>query len=107
MKRTALLVLVAALAAACASDQTPTYRDLEATANRQQREAILRPQPDTCQMAAHQSLIGTDGAAIQQSSLPVGARVVCHGCAVTLDYRAERLNVELGQDGKVTNLRCG
>jgi len=107
MKRAALLALVAALAAACASDQTPSYRDLEATANRHQREAILRPQPDTCQMAAHQSLIGTEGAAIEPSSLPAGARVVCHGCAVTLDYRAERLNVELGRDGKVASLRCG
>lgn len=108
MKRSLILILVAgAIAAACAS-QPATYRDLERMAAEQQREAILnRPPPDTCQIAAHRNLIGTEGSAIVQANLPGGARVVCHGCAVTLDYRAERLNVELGADGKVANLRCG
>jgi hypothetical protein len=95
------------LAGACASQERMSYRDLEAMANRQQREAISRPPPDTCQMAAHQDLIGTDGAAVDLSSLPAGARVICHDCAVTLDYRGDRLNVQLGPDGRVARLRCG
>jgi hypothetical protein len=105
MMRTIALAALA-LAAACTS-QPATYRDLENLANQQQREAISRPPPDTCQMAAHQSLVGQDGASIDRSALPAGARVVCHDCAVTMDYRAERLNVLLGADGKVASLRCG
>lgn len=94
------------LATACTS-QPQTYRDLERIANEQQREAISRPPPDTCQMAAHRNLIGRDGASIDQSTLPAGSRVICHNCPVTLDYRGDRLNVELGPDGKVARLRCG
>jgi hypothetical protein len=95
------------LLAACVSGQPPSYRELEQMAHRQQGEAIGRPPPDTCHAAAHQDLIGADGAGIDLSTLPAGARVICHGCAVTLDYRADRLNVELGPDGKVASLRCG
>ena len=94
------------LAAACTS-QPQTYRDLERIANEQQREAISRPPPDTCQMADHRNLIGREGAAIDRSTLPANARVICHNCPVTLDYRAERLNVDLGADGKVARLHCG
>ena len=89
------------LVGACVSQQPMSYRDLEQMANRQQREAISRPPPDTCQMAAHQGLIGTEGAGVDPASLPAGARVICHDCAVSLDYRADRLNVLLGADGKV------
>jgi len=108
VKRSLVLILAAAAIATACSHQAPTHRDLERIAAQQQREAILnRPPLDTCQMAAHRHLVGTDGGAIQQSSLPAGARIICHGCAVTLDYRAERLNVELAEDGKVARLRCG
>ena len=72
-----------------------------------QMQAISRPPPDTCQMAAHQGLIGSDGAAIDPTTLPAGARVICHDCVVTLDYRADRLNVQLDPDGQVASLRCG
>lgn len=34
-------------------------------------------------------------------------RVIHPGDAVTMDYRADRLNVELGTDGRIARLRCG
>lgn len=107
MRRAVLAVLAIALAAACTPTEQPTYRDLDRLARRQQSEAISRPPPDTCQMAQHQSLIGSVGGSIDQSTLPAGSRIICHNCPVTLDFRAERLNVELGADGKVIGLRCG
>jgi hypothetical protein len=94
------------LMGACA-DQPMTYRDMDQLATRQQREAIERPPPDTCHMAEHQGLIGGVGADIDRSTLPADARVICFGCAVTLDYSAERLNLQLGADGKVASMRCG
>lgn len=102
-------VLLAALAAlgACSNEAPMTYRDLDRLASEQQREAISRPAPDTCQMAAHQTLVGQDGARIDRSTLPAGARVICYQCAVTMDYVANRLNIQLGRDGKVESLRCG
>ncbi len=84
-----------------------TYRELDRIARVTTEEQINRPPPDTCQMATHQSLIGAVGAEIDRSALPTGARVICHNCPVTMDYRADRLNVDLGADGKVTRLHCG
>lgn len=107
MKRVWMALLVGVAAAACASGEQMTYRELEDLARREQRAAIDRPPPDTCQMAAHQSLIGADAAAIDHSTLPAGTRVICHDCQVTLDYSAARLNIDLGADGKVARLHCG
>ncbi len=100
-------LIAVALAACGGSNREYTYRELEQIARRSTDEQVSRPPPDTCQMAAHQSLIGTVGEEIDQSTLPAGSRVICHNCAVTMDYRAERLNIDLGADGKVVRLRCG
>lgn len=101
-----LLAGLVVVMAAC-TNQPMTYRDLDDLSRRATREAVSRPEPDTCQREAHRNLVGTVGSSIDQSSLPAGTRVICHNCPVTLDYRSERLNVELGPDGKVANLRCG
>lgn len=98
--------LVAVLATACVNEPM-TYRDLDRLARDSQREAISRPPPDTCQMETYQGLIGRDGASIDQATLPSGARVICNDCVVTMEFRAERLNVVLGPDGQVASLRCG
>ncbi len=84
-----------------------TYRELDRIARQSTDEQVHRAAPDTCQMAANTHLVGTVGAEIDRTELPAGARVICHDCAVTMDYRAERLNVDLGADGKVTGLHCG
>ncbi|MEQ1492211.1 MAG: I78 family peptidase inhibitor [Terricaulis sp.] len=84
-----------------------TYREMDQIARRSTDEQVHRPPPDTCQMAANTHLVGTVGAEIDRTELPAGARVICHDCAVTMDYRADRLNVDLGADGKVTGLHCG
>lgn len=34
-------------------------------------------------------------------------RYIAPGDAVTQDYRIDRLNVELGEDGRIVRLRCG
>lgn len=105
--RRVVLAMAAALAAASCMHEPMSYRELEDMTRRHQREAISHPEPDSCQMEAHRHLIGTDGASIDQSGLPAGARVICHDCVVTMDHRADRLNLQLGPDGKVASLRCG
>ncbi|MGD9965693.1 MAG: I78 family peptidase inhibitor [Hyphomonadaceae bacterium] len=108
MMRFMLVTLVTIVAAACASGDHPlTYRQMDDLGRRSLREQIERPPPDTCQMASHQSLIGAAGSEIDRTTLPPLARVICHECAVTMDYRAERLNIDLGPDGRVVRLRCG
>ena len=101
------LVIVALAACSGGENREYTYRELEQMARRSTDEQVNRPPPDTCQMAAHQHLVGTSGDAIDQTALPAGTRVVCHECSVTMDYRSGRLNIDLGPDGKVIGLHCG
>lgn len=107
MKR-ALFASLALLAAACGS-APQTSRDLDriaadyqhqAAAEQQQRHA----QQDTCGMAENASLIG-----VLQRELraPENARVICFGCAATMDYSPARLTIEIGADQRVASMRCG
>jgi len=45
-------------------------------------------------------------AAITQSRGDKPMRVVTPGMAVTMDYRPDRLNVKVGEDGKISALDC-
>jgi hypothetical protein len=101
------MAFAAIAATACAQDGPMTYRELDELSRRSLADRINRPSPDTCQMAAHQGLVGTLGSTIDRATLPPLTRVICHDCVVTMDYRAERLNIELGPDGRVVRLRCG
>ena len=100
-------IVVIGLAACSEHGRQLTPRELDRIARRSTEEQINRPPPDTCQMAQHTHLVGTAGADIDRTELPAGARVICHDCVVTMDYRADRLNIDLGADGKVTRLHCG
>lgn len=100
-------IVVIGLAACSGQSRNLTYREMDAIARRSTDEQVNRPPPDTCQMAQYSHLVGTVGAEIDRTELPAGARVICHNCAVTMDYRADRLNIDLGADGRVTRLRCG
>ncbi len=91
----ALILAGAALAlAACAHAPPATQAPEEAA------------QPDTCGMAAYQTYVGGPVSAIDQASLPQGTRVITPDMAVTMDFRAERLNIMVGTDGRVGSLRC-
>ncbi len=90
------LVAIALLAAACSTPAatTPPSNADEATAQ------------DTCGANAFRRLIGTDASAIDRSTLPPRARVIMPGQMVTMDFSAERLNIRVGPDGKVTTIGC-
>lgn len=63
-------------------------------------------QADTCGMAAYQRFVGGPVSAIDRATLPPGTRVITPEMAVTMDFRAERLNIMVGTDGRVGSLRC-
>lgn len=65
-----------------------------------------------CDAARIQTLVGRDAApaTIKQAQEQANARtvrVIKPGMAVTMDYRTDRLNVELDDANKITALRCG
>lgn len=61
--------------------------------------------PDTCNAAAHQSLIGLDAASAL--ALPEPKRLVGPNDAVTTDFLPERLNVALDDTDTIIAVTCG
>lgn len=106
MMRWGALVLTALTLAACGNGPI-TYREMDRIGSDYQHNASSPIAGDRCTANAHRDLIGLDRSAVQASSLPEGARVICHQCAYTEDYQPTRLNVFLGADGKVARLSCG
>jgi hypothetical protein len=62
---------------------------------------------DACGAAQLQSLVGTSVGTLDSAALPEPRRVIFPGQPVTMDYREERLNVEIGKDDKVVRVYCG
>ncbi|MEH6665858.1 MAG: I78 family peptidase inhibitor [Brevundimonas sp.] len=63
---------------------------------------------DQCMASEHQDLIGQNRSQIPQT--PAGAtwRVTCTSCAMTMDYRPDRLNILYDQEtGIVREVKCG
>ena len=69
--------------------------------------AAQSPAEDQCGAASRQNLVGTPAADLDQSTLPEFSRVIYPKTPVTMDYRLERLNVHVGEDGKISRVVCG
>ena len=64
---------------------------------------------DACGASQYQSLVGQDRAAVAEAGLVAGpnVRILTPGSVMTMDYRADRVNVELDEDDKVVRIHCG
>lgn len=60
-----------------------------------------------CPAEAYQVLVGQQASEIDEASLPVPHRIYGPGDAVTMDYRPNRLNIVVGEDGTVVEVKCG
>jgi hypothetical protein len=65
-----------------------------------------------CDAARAQSLVGQQassalGADALRTTGAAGLRWIPPGAAVTMDYREDRLNIELDRNNRVSALRCG
>ena len=90
---TPALALCAGLAlAACQEDDT----------------AVVTPE-DACGASQYQSLVGQDEAAVMAAGITPGqkARVFGPDAVLTMDFRSDRINVELDGSGKVIRVYCG
>ena len=60
-----------------------------------------------CPARRYRALIGQPIAVIDTAALPRPLRVYRAGHRVTADHRPERMNVVVGEDGRVVRVRCG
>lgn len=66
------------------------------------------PQPDTdsCNASSLQGLVGQPSTVLRTMLLPAGTRVINPGDAVTMDFRPDRMNIEIGTDGRIAKIGC-
>lgn len=62
--------------------------------------------PQSCGAEELQGLVGQPKSALESHDFESGTRILGPEDAVTADYRANRLNIEIGPDGKVSKLAC-
>lgn len=70
---------------------------------------IVADEPDrnACGAGGMQGLVGQSRAVLAAMTLPSGTRIIEPGMAITEDYRPERMNVEIGEDGRIARIWCG
>lgn len=60
-----------------------------------------------CPAEEYQVLVGQPREEIHYESLPEPHRVYGEGDMVTMDYRRDRMNIVVGMDGRVVEVKCG
>lgn len=64
------------------------------------------PDPDACKASTYQGLVGQSQTVLASMMLPAGTRVIGPGDAVTMDFRHDRLNLEIGESGRIERIAC-
>lgn len=67
---------------------------------------VPEPEPDLCNAAAMQGLVGQPASVLQTMMLRAGTRVINPGDPVTMDFRPDRMNVEIGANGRIEKIAC-
>jgi hypothetical protein len=73
------------------------------------QDAANPPDPPgaSCSAESLQHLVGQPESAFDPGGLDEPIRIIRPGDAVTMDFSLQRLNVEIGADGRITAIRCG
>ena len=61
---------------------------------------------DTCKANDYANLIGQDATALERVLILDQVRVIRPGDAVTMDYRAERINFNVSAGNRITSISC-
>ena len=64
------------------------------------------PAQDTCNASAYSNLIGQDATALERVMLLGQVRVIRPGQAVTMDFRPDRINFNVGASNQITSIYC-
>ncbi|MEF3047906.1 I78 family peptidase inhibitor [Pseudotabrizicola sp. L79] len=64
------------------------------------------PERGACGAGELQGLVGQSGDVLARMTLPEGTRIIGPVTAVTMDYRPDRLNIDLDAAGRITRVHC-
>ena len=100
MIRTLTILTAGLTLTACATTASTTTPDPE-------RPIISEPGMQSCAAAAYQVLVGQPVGGVHTDSLPQPHRVYGPGDMITEDYSPGRLNIVVGDDGVIKEVKCG
>ena len=107
MKRLWIIGLLALSMSACTAN-----RSGDAVATGPREPISLREDGDECGASLVQTYLGLRANTVLRTEIAARSeartiRWIEPGMAVTMDYRGDRLNAELDEDGVIRALRCG
>lgn len=106
--RRPLLVLLLALGLSACAEYLPVDDQGHTTAEPPQGTTPAHVKGDTCGASALQYLVGKNRSEAPAPVDPSRRRVTCSTCAVTMDYRPDRLDILFDKDtGTITTVKCG
>lgn len=97
IRRLAPLFLAAGLAACASQPQPPSQPPAQAP----------RIAPAACGAEPHLGLVGQPWAALERVLILREVRLIRPGQPITKDLRPERINFEIGTDGRIARVFCG
>lgn len=62
--------------------------------------------PVTCPADEFKGLVGQSESVLRNMMLPAGTRVIGPRDPVTMDFRPDRMNFEIGVDGRIAKIGC-
>ena len=65
------------------------------------------PAEDACGATGLQNLLGQPASSLDSMRFSQPLRVIRPGMAVTMDFSAERLNIDIDQNEKISRITCG
>lgn len=72
------------------------------------QDELFMPSTDAlCGAEGMRDLVGQPASVLDGMVLPADTRIVRPGMAVTMDYRPDRLNIDLDEDDRILRLSCG
>lgn len=110
--RAAAILLPAVAMFGCSTAGRTSNDQSAAPASTQETPVSPSSESTACNAAAASFAVGKPWTAElgEQARAASGAktlRTIRHGDMVTMDYQADRLNLELDEAGRVTHVRCG
>lgn len=61
---------------------------------------------DTCNAGRHVNLVGQDATALERVLIMGPVRVIRPGQPVTMDFRPDRINFNIGTDNRIVSVSC-
>ncbi len=69
-------------------------------------DPMVNPPADACGAVKYEGLIGQPAKVLDNMTFPTGTRIIQPNAPVTMDFRPDRLNIEISNNGRIDKISC-